>query len=48
MSNVNGVRQSELRRRVQENVSDALDDRGLFALPDIQDLEKSTITLAQV
>ena len=48
MSNVNGIRQSELCRRIQEDISNALDDRSLFALPDIQDLEKSTIALAQV
>lgn len=43
MSNIYGVYNSELRCRIQEDITDSLDDRMLFSLTNVQDFEQSTI-----
>lgn len=48
MPNIDWIRQPELRRGIEEDVSDTLDDRSLFALPDVQDFEEPAVALAQV
>lgn len=48
MANVDGVRQPELRRRVQEDIADPLDDRCLFPLANVHDFEETSIAFPQV
>lgn len=48
MSNIVGVSQPELCRRVQEDISNTMDDGGLFALPNIHGFEQPSVAFAQI
>ena len=48
MADIDRVREPELRRRLEEDVADALYDRRLLALPHVNHLEKAAVAFAQI
>lgn len=48
VSDIDGICEPELGRRVEEDVADSLDDGRLLALPHVHNLEQAPVALAQV
>src|ERR1700722_8128206 len=48
MTDINRIRQPKLRCRIQENITNPLDNRSLFTLPNVHDFQKSAVAFAEV